>query len=167
MSHFKHACYSTVLVTLIGLASYSHVLILFNIEQRQSTPVCYAHTGIYQILYDFIYFATYSFIPPILMMIVGLGTFRNIHQTRRRIESVGTVNGTFHHLRKRDRQLIKMLLVQLICTVILTLPIAIQKLYTTLTQNMIKDSYQIAEENFISQLLRILTHINASISFYL
>ena len=102
-----------------------------------------------------------------MMMIVGLGTFYNIHQRRRQIGSVVTVNGNFHHLRKRDRQLITMLLVQLIFTVVLTLPIAIQKLYAAFTQNVIKDSYRVAEENFIAQLLRIFTHINASISFYL
>ena len=167
LSNFKYTCYSTVLITLIGLGSYSHVLILFNIEQRKSGPYCYAPAGTYQVLYDFFFFATYSLVPPTMMMIVGLGTFYNIHQRRRQIGSVVTVNGNFHHLCKRDRQLITMLLVQLIFTVVLTLPIAIQKLYAAFTQNVIKDSYRVAEENFIAQLLRIFTHINASISFYL
>lgn len=59
-----------------------------------------------------------------------------------------------------------MLLAQLIFTVLFTLPIAIQKLYSTFTQNTMKDSSRIAVENFVAQLLRILAHINCSIGFY-
>ena len=55
LSNFKYTCYSTVLITLIGLGSYSHVLILFNIERRKSGPYCYAPAGTYQVLYDFFF----------------------------------------------------------------------------------------------------------------
>lgn len=163
LSNWKVACCSTIVMTLIGFGMYSHVLFLFTIEQRKSGPVCYTPTGIYHVAYDFFYFATFSFIPLIMMIIVGLGTFYNIQQTRRRVGPVLNL----HYLRKRDRQLITMLLMQLIFNVILTLPIAIQKIYSLFTQNVIKDSYQVAAEYFFAQLARVLTHINSSISFYL
>jgi sorbitol-specific phosphotransferase system component IIC len=84
-----------------------------------------------------------------------------------KIGPVRANNSNVRQLRKRDRQLIRMLLIQCICTVILTLPIAVQKLYATFTQNAIKDVYQLAAENFVAQLLRMLTYINSSTSFYM
>lgn len=163
LSNWKTACCLTIVMTLIGFGMYSHVLFLFTIEQRKSRPVCYAPTGTYQVAYDFFYFATFSFVPLIVMIIIGLGTFYNIQRTRTR---VGPVLNSYR-LRKRDRQLITMLLVQLIFTVILTLPITIQKIYSLFTQDVVKDLYHIAAENFVAHLARVLTHINSSIGFYL
>ena len=82
LSNLKYSRYLVVLTTLIVLAAYSHVLVLFTIEQLTTGPYCYAQAGAYRIFYDFFYFATFSFTPPIIMIIVGLATLHNIHQTR-------------------------------------------------------------------------------------
>jgi hypothetical protein len=85
---------------------FSYLYSLFTIEQLTTTPYCYAQAGTYRIFYDFLYFATYSFTPLIVMVIVGLRTFYNIHQMRRQIAPMNTANTNVHQLRKRDRQLI-------------------------------------------------------------
>jgi hypothetical protein len=167
LSNLKYSRYLVVLTTLIGAAIYSHVLVLFTIEQLKTGPYCYAQTGRYRIFYDFFNFATFSFTPPIVMIIIGLGTVHNIHQICAQIGPTTANNSNVHRLRKRDRQLIGMLLVQCICTVILTLPIAVQKLYATFTQNAIKDAYRLAIESFIVQITRVLVYINCSTSFYM
>ena len=100
------------------------------------------------------------------MIIVGLATFHNIHQSRAQIDPIVINDRNINQLRKRDRQLIKMLLIQLIFTVIFTFPIAVQKLYATFTQNIVKSNYQVAAENFVAQLMRVFTFINSSSSFY-
>ena len=166
LSNRRYARYSVLLTTLICLALYSHVLGLFRIEQLQTGPECYARIGIYRIFYDFLYFATFSFTPPILMIFIGLATFRNIHHSRMRVNPNGIPlpNGT--QLNKRDRQLISMLLVQLVAIVICTLPIAIQKLYTTFTANLTKSAYRLATETLIVQITRQLLFLNSSTSFY-
>jgi hypothetical protein len=140
---------------------------MFTIEQLKSGPYCYAQDGAYRIFYDFFYFATFSFTPPIIMVIVGLGTFYNIHQTNVQVNPVTTNTTNVFQLRRRDRQLIRMLLVQCICTVILTMPVAVQKLYVTFTENVTKDAYRVAIESFIVQITRVLVYINCSISFYM
>lgn len=127
--------------------------------------VCYAQSGSYRIFYDFLFFITFSFIPPILTIIVGLATLYNIHRTGRQIGTTTTM--TINRLRKRDHQFIKMLLIQLTSCVILILSIAIQKIYSTLTENIEKSFERLFIEIFFSQFVRTLTHINSAISFYL
>ena len=96
------------------------------------------------------------------MMLIGLTTVRNILVARNR---TNTINNS--QLNKKDRQLILMLLVQLISTITCTLPHAIQKLYSTFTLNYSKGEFQLAVESLITHLTRQLLYINASISFYL
>jgi hypothetical protein len=166
LSNLKYARYLTALTTFIFLAAYSHVFALFTIEQLQTGPYCYAQAGAYRVFYDFFYFATFSFTPPIVMVIVGLGTFYSIQKIHAQVGPQATNQTNTNQLRKRDRQLIKMLLVQFIFTIAFTFPIAIQKLYATFTQYAIKDTYQVAAENFVAQLMRVFTFINSSSSFY-
>ena len=98
------------------------------------------------------------------MMIIGLATMQNILSIRTR---VGNMQTTVRQLSRKDRQLILMLSVQLIVTIICTLPHAIQKLYATFSVNDIKSPYRSAVESLMSQITRQLLYINASISFYL
>jgi hypothetical protein len=166
LSNLKYARYLVALTTLIVLVIYSHALVLFTIQQLPTGPYCYARVGAYRIFYDFFYFATYSFTPPIVMVIVGLGTFYNIHQIGVQIVPTTGINTNIHQLRKRDRQMIKMLLIQFIFTVLLTLPIAIQKLYVTFTQNAVKGALQLAIENLMTEVTRMLSFVNCCTSFY-
>lgn len=158
----RRVAWKSVAVAIgLGAALYCHIFGLFTIEQLKSGPYCYAQTGTYRIFYDFLYFASYSFIPPLLMTAVAIATVRNIHRMRQQVSPVGECR-----LRKRDRQLIRMLLIQTTCTVILTLPIAVQKLYATFTQQWMKSSLQLAVESLITQVLRNFSFIQCSISFY-
>ncbi|CAF4370132.1 unnamed protein product, partial [Adineta steineri] len=87
------------------------------------------------------------------MIFVGLATFYNTCHTHGKIKpvsmmSTATVSSKTIRLRKKDREFVKMLLIQLISTVILTLPIAIQKLYSTFTQQISKSSDRLLVETF-------------------
>ncbi len=76
---------TVVIATCVCLLLYSHVLGLFKIQQLSTGPYCYAQVGSYRIFYDFLFFASFSFTPPILMMIIGLATVRNIRLARVRV----------------------------------------------------------------------------------
>ncbi|UJR17741.1 hypothetical protein I4U23_004639 [Adineta vaga] len=166
LSNLKYAHYLIVFTIVICLISYSHALVLFTIEQLKSGPFCYAQVGIYRVFHDFFYFAIFSFTPPMIMIIVGFATFYNIHQSGVQIRSTTMHSTNPHQLRRKDRQLIKMLLAQLIATVTLITPFAIQKLYLTFRQNTIQSVDQSIIENFIAQILRLFININCSISFF-
>ncbi|CAF1239091.1 unnamed protein product [Adineta steineri] len=171
-SNLKNVRLLTALAIVVCFALYAHIFVLFTIKQTESGPVCYAESGSYQVFYDFLFFATFSFTPPILMIIVGLATFYNTCHAHSKIKPVSmmstlTVSSKTIRLRKKDREFVKMLLIQLISTVILTLPIAIQKLYSTFTQQISKSSDRLLVETFFQQFVRTLTHINSGVSFYL
>ena len=153
--------------TVLVFALYSHVFGLFVIEQLKNGQSCYAQAGGYRIFYDFFYFATFSFTPPIVMSIVGLATLHNVRQTHARIGTTEVNNQTSGQLKKRDRQLVKMLLVQVVVTVSLTSPLAVQKLYSTFTQNLVKDSYSVAVESLVTHVVRVLAFTNSAASFYM
>jgi hypothetical protein len=166
------ARWTIVIATVTCLLLYIHILGLFEIEQIKSGPYCYARAGTYRVLYDFLFFASFSFSPPILMMIIGLATVHNIRLARVRVTAPTSVSNNTQtkssgQLNKKDRQLIIMLLIQLIATIVCTLPHALQKLYTTFTVNDTKSPLRSAIESLISQLTRQLLYINAGISFYL
>jgi len=125
------------------------------------------------VFHGFLFFATYSFTPPILMIFVGLATFHNIIQARGKINpQIGTDTavvgtGNIIQLRKRDRQYLKMLLLQLAVTIVLTLPLAVDKLYATFTQNLTKSSSRLEYENFATEAVRTLGQTNSALSFFL
>ncbi|CAF0852573.1 unnamed protein product [Adineta steineri] len=166
LSNVKYARYIVVLTTLFFLVLYCHELVFFTIEQLSTGPFCYAQSGTYRIFHDFLYFVVYCLIPPIIMIIVGFGIVYNIHQARGQIHPLTTNNMNTNQLRKNNRQLVKMLLIQFIVTVSLILPLAIDKLYSTCTQNVIKSLYRLTIENFIQQILQLFININGSISFF-
>lgn len=58
---------------------------LFRIEQLQSGPNCDAQAGVYPIFYAVLYLTTFRFTPPLLMILIRLATFRNIHRLRVRV----------------------------------------------------------------------------------
>jgi hypothetical protein len=172
LSTLKNARLSVLVATVICCIVYSHVLVLFTIEKTPLGPVCYAQSGTYRVFYDFLFFATFSFTPPILMIIVGVGTFHNILRARGIVTPQTTANtrastNNILHIHKKDRQFLKMLLLQLAFTVTLTVPIAVQKLYATFTQNVVKSAGRLEIENFMAQVVRTLTQINSGLSFYL
>jgi hypothetical protein len=134
-SSLKNARISVGLATLIAAVMYSHALVLFTIDKTPAGQICYAQLGTYRVFYDFLFFATFSFTPPILMVMIGLVTFQNIMRARQTISphmSSAAPNNIIQ-LHRKYRQFLKMLLIQLMLTVAFTSPIAIQKLYATLT----------------------------------
>jgi len=164
-SHLAIARRAVIVASCVCLLMYIHIFGLFEIEQLQSGPYCYAKRGFYRVFYDFLFFASFSFFPPILMMIFGLATVRNILLTRTR---VGITRPTIlGQLNKKDRQLIWMLLVQLIATIVCTLPYTILKLYSTFTVNDTKNLYRSEIELLVLQITRQLLYIGAGMNFYL
>jgi len=100
---------------------------------------------------------SFSLFPSILMLILGWMTIRNVRAGR--------------HLRRetsaKDRQLTKMLLIQVTCIIILSIPISIQKIYAEITTNQTKGTTRVLVENLLSNFVVLLALMYASTSFYL
>jgi hypothetical protein len=121
---------------------------------------------------DMMYGCGTILIPSLLMTYFSIKIILNVRQTRRRIATINVPinNPRPQRTKKKDRQLLIMLLVQVIFIVILTFPQAIQKLYETITlylDETSKSSLQIAIENFFFNFVVLLTYLASGLPFYI
>ena len=118
---------------------------------------CYPSTLFCRMYNDFNLLVTFSLFPPIGMLVLGLLTIRNVRASRRLRKDTNV----------KDRQLTSMLLIQVLCLVILSLPVSVQKIYSEMTYDQWKSAEHKLIENFIATLVVLLAMINSSTSFYL
>ncbi|CAF4468978.1 unnamed protein product [Rotaria sp. Silwood2] len=107
------------------------------------------------------------------MITFGLLTISNVQNSRRRVFTITATQ--FSHngpnqserWRKTDSYLLVMLLVQTVLYCFFTLPQAIQKIYSTMTESQIKSSLQNAIENLGFNILLLLTYFSSGMPFYI
>lgn len=171
LSSIRNAYRSIGLITIICLLSYIHIVILYNIQtfantNNQLQNFCYPQRGPYRVFSDTQLLVQYSLLPPLLMIVFVIFIIKNIHASHRRIANIVDAH---HHARikKRDLQLSKMLLVQVLITIICSLPLAVSQLLQTLTLTTSKSLLRMTIESFFALIARQLAFLNCSISFYL
>ncbi|CAF2778228.1 unnamed protein product, partial [Rotaria sp. Silwood2] len=112
-------------------------------------------------------------IPIIVMITFGLLTISNVQNSRRRVFTTTVTqfsnNGPnqSERWRKTDYYLLVMLLVQTVLYCFFTLPQAIQKMYSTMTESQIKSPLQNTIENLAFNILLLLTYFSSGIPFYI
>ncbi|CAF4005668.1 unnamed protein product [Adineta steineri] len=155
----------------IRLRRFSHV----NIARISINNSCiYPGTSA---LYNSIYGITLvGFIPPILMLTFSLLTYRNlkIKQYRRQTHLFTTLNNQIsinQNLKqeKKDQQVLRMLIIQVIIYISTTTPSSINLLYSVLTSysGIIKSNERKSIESFISFVTGILNYTYPTLSCYL
>ncbi|CAF1062816.1 unnamed protein product [Adineta steineri] len=98
------------------------------------------------------------------MILFGCLTLNNIHQRRRVLPIIGENNRA---TRRTDSQLLRMLTAQVLCIVISTLLSSVERLYLSITENIVKDSIRVAQENLATQTVNAMTYFAHSTTFYL
>jgi hypothetical protein len=171
LSTIKNAYRMIGCLTIIFILFYCHILILYNIQTfinsfNRLQNFCYPQRGPYRIFSDIQLLVQFSLLPPILMSIFVILIMKNIHGSRERMANTVVAH---HHARikKRDIQLSQMLLLQVIITIVCSLPLAVSQLLTTMTLTWTKTLLRLTIENFFSQIARHLAFFNCSVSFYL
>ncbi|CAF4578657.1 unnamed protein product, partial [Didymodactylos carnosus] len=165
------ACRIILIIILSGFLSHIQMLIWFETDDilnefNQHETRCYARKGTYRLIFDMFFLIFYSIGPTLLMSIFGIITMYNIRHLRRQIKPV--FNSTNRRLVKRkDFQLILMMLIQILFVIILTFPFALEKFYSTLTENYIKSRLKLSWENLVKSIVILLLYINHSLSFYI
>lgn len=175
LSTLKNAYLIIGILTIFFILSYCHTLILYSIQMYGSSSnrlqsFCLPMRGTYRLVCDIQLLIQYSLLPPILMSIFVTMIIRNIRLSHRRI--VNSIVANQHaRLRKRDLQMMQMLLVQVCITIVCSIPLAVSQLLTTMTSTTStwssKTLLRYAIENLLSQIGRSLAFFNSSISFYL
>ncbi|UJR18212.1 hypothetical protein I4U23_005113 [Adineta vaga] len=135
----------------------------------ENTPLkCYSKTAICRLITDLTYALIIYTLPLVLMIIFGLLTIRNIHQIHNRhIQPVVIICIHLKRKKKVDQQLLRMHLIQVFILSILTIPSAIERLYSTLTETNAKSSIQMSIENFLFDIVILLNYISSGMPFYI
>lgn len=171
LSSIKNALRMIIATTILGILSYVHILILYIIQTIPISPTriqnfCYPLHGPYRLFNDIQILVQFSLLPPLLMCLFVIFIIRNIRHSHARLANV-VIAEHQARLKKRDLQLSKMLVLQVIITILCALPLALSQLTTTATSGWTKSAMSLAIENFFTQLGRNLAFFNCSISFYL
>jgi hypothetical protein len=111
----------------------------FNGTFLLNTAGCQPISDTCELYNDIALLLTYSLVLAFLMLMFGPLTIRNIRQSQRRIAvpSIATMPLN-QNAKKSTKQMTVMLLVQVVCSVFLSAPMSIDKIYTILSEHQIK-----------------------------
>ncbi|CAF1129794.1 unnamed protein product, partial [Didymodactylos carnosus] len=170
LSSLKIAYYLIAIVIVFSILIYAEIFYCNDANLLIPPLPCYAKNYPCRLYNDFTFALIFVVIPCLLMCIFGYLTILNIRKLHRSVvptSGIRTKNSKdTRNIKKSDRQLIQMLLIQVLLLTMFTLPIAIQRLYATLTINTVKSQLSLTIENFLFQLLLSFTFISMSIPFY-
>ncbi|CAF1305614.1 unnamed protein product [Adineta steineri] len=133
---------------------YTQVFYCYSINQKN---VCTYSTNLCKLSVDIVLLICNSGIPPILMILISILTIKNVKHS----------NQINSHQRRRDRQITRILFIQVIILVLCATPITAQKLYSYATMFIIKDQLRTSIDNLISQITTEISYINNSATFYI
>ncbi|CAF1279513.1 unnamed protein product [Didymodactylos carnosus] len=163
-----------IIVTLIGCCIYTYIFHCYDSHVPNSPIVCYIRTDTTFPCYIFdsvIFFALFSTIPPVGMIIFGGLTFFNIRKMHsRQIEPLPSMVTTANRSKTRqqlDLKILRMLFAQVLMLIFSTMPLSMYKVYSTATMYLIKSQMRRAIENLLFQIVLTLSNLNNVTIFYL
>lgn len=131
---------------------YTQVFYCYIVNQKN---MCALQNITCKFLNDIILLICNSGLPPILMVLISILTIRNVKYSNR------TVGG-----RRRDIQLIRILFIQVSILVLFAIPVAAQKIYSCVSDAVVKSALPTAIDGLISQIAIELSYISNSTTFY-
>lgn len=161
----KIIAFTTVFMFLINV----HVLVFATIVVTDGIYSCTISPNEYLVFFN-IFVPIFSCILPLALMgIFGILTIVNIRKIRNRVvtQENNTQNERF---RSNDRQLIIMLLYQVIITFIVVAPWAIINMYSAIATVILKQKFSTSGQaiyNFSYNLFRMLYYMNPVVGFYI
>jgi hypothetical protein len=150
---------------LVWCLMYLQVLVFFVVTNGK----CGSRLGTCSMVFS-IYLSIDSGILPILLMLVfGLLTINNVHQSRRRINEIAVINadGSVHagRMSRKDTQLHKMLANQIILFIILDIPNPFYFIYRAFTVNTVKSAFRVTAESFANNLTYDFIYLGFALTF--
>ncbi|CAF1002127.1 unnamed protein product [Didymodactylos carnosus] len=147
-----------IFTTIVSFLVHIHLIIYMDFVKNKC-----ASTSYYYSLFVYSYYmAVYAVMTPVIYIIFGILTIRNVNQSRRAI-----VPRQYSRQRAINTQIIYMLIIQVISFICLTAPYAIFDLYIGLTYQRVKSLERLVIEAFIQSVLLLWSLINSGINFYI
>ena len=152
----------TIFLVMITALAHFHILIWWLSEYVGSIAICNIFNPIYDISFSIFYILFTCLFLPFLMIIFGVKTIFNVRKLRRQVIPQN-INARNKHLYSKDRQMIQMLLFQVLMTAIFTTPFTTINLYSTIKANSEISQlspFATAVYNFSSNICRLLNYYN-------
>ena len=165
MSSLKNTKRSIATITLVSILIYMEMFHCVDANQINAPVKCTAISPICQTVNDLCLIFLIVLIPSGLMLIFGLMTVFNLrksHVSRIQPITTNTVSNTEGHqnrVRKTDRDLLKMLCIQVILLTLFALPQAIHNAYSTIIRGQSRSALHNAWSSFILNLFFLLTYV--------
>jgi hypothetical protein len=152
-SNIKWAHRIVILVIIIWCLHGIPVLSFYNISPITTTCV---HTNAGYAIYSPIYLlGLICGIPVLVMVIFGYLTYRNIHLTRVLAEQ------------QADRQLVRMILIQVLLVVICIVPYGINNAYALITSGVSKSTNRLIIESFVITIFSLVSYIYFAVYLFI
>ncbi|CAF3312903.1 unnamed protein product [Rotaria sp. Silwood2] len=175
MSSLKNAKRAMIISLILVTMIFSHVIYCHEPNLIDAPQKCYGVTTACRLATD-ISFIFFSIFPLPLMLIFGLMTIYNVRQSRSRVahrstsvvtNPITTNTNPRRRMTKQDQNLLVMLLVQIFILFILSLPLSIQKLYSTIVDNRSSSALQDVINNLAYSLAQLLHFLSNGMPFYI
>ncbi len=148
---------------------HSHILILFKSGMDGNVIMCTVFSYEYFIFMDFFLVIVACFLPIILTVFFGILMIVNVRNSRNRV--VPQVENAYHErMHSNDRQLITMLLFQVLITILFTAPFTLLTTYSLITIVILKNKFSTLEQaifSFVSNLFLIFYYTTPVVGFYI
>ena len=120
-SSHRFAKRSILVATILACLLYSHMAVFYELQYTSNGLICNCQSGIYEYFYRYFYLLIYCFGPCCVMTYLCILTSINIRYQSQRIKpSLPIVKE--NHYRRLDRQLIRMLISQVVTQLLCSLP---------------------------------------------
>ena len=151
------ASYLIPCTCIFVFASYFHVIIWYQLVKTPTYAVCVISTASYTKFISVFTTIFLGLMPPMLMITLCTTTLISLRRQRRRVMPVNQLR-----TRQRDTQILKILLVYVICHLIFTIPFAVTLLLVVYQQANLSPSLFLLFRCFT-----LLFNVNFATSFYI
>ena len=170
MSSLPRARKSIVFTTIVIAIIWVHILVFFKIgPSGPGTINCIFSPYEYIVFLSFFGPIVSYILPIVFMSIFGILMIRNVRNVRNRVVAQGN-NVQNERFRSRDRQLIIMLLFQVLITTLISTPYFALNIYNAIVTIILQEKLStsgLAIYNFILNISRLSYYTNPVISFYI
>ncbi|CAF3426346.1 unnamed protein product [Rotaria socialis] len=146
-------------------------VIFFSYARTIQNGSCNIQNGIYLMIYTIYYILSAGLFPPLLIVFFNTLLIRNLKGLRGRIQPIrdNAENKQSNiMLRKRDRNLMKMIFVEVMIYVVSTMPFSIYLIYKIITDSFTKSLEQQQIESFINYITQsFIMYLNTAMPFYI
>lgn len=161
------------LTITLSILFYIHMLDCYEANLIDTPLKCYGKNRQCRLLTDLTYTLITIVLPSMVMIIFGLLIVSNIRHLRRRIQTVTIVSIIIvtrerdFKLRRTDRQLLRMLFIQIILLISFCIPQAIQKFYITFRSFERMSRQETILNHFLYNIEVLIAFIASGMPFYL